>query len=114
MSNQIVLDNIDAAADRYGVDRYILYGIISKVSAAGEKLTMGLQSCRQGECYGVMRVPLDRITSQAAGPYSQSAIEDGIRWLLDVSQCVCKSQKITKLNSDNAKEISNTTQTTRG
>ena len=81
--------------------------MISKLSRAGKKLEKsGRMKCSFGECFGVMRVPLNRVSSNSAGPFSQSAIEDGIVFLLQTTQCVCEARKFTRLNSSNAKEIS--------
>ena len=113
-------DNVDAVAKKYKIDPNILYGLISKVSGGGDKLDFnGTQDCDPNcdpdydycdQCFGVMRVPLDR-SDTSAPPDSQQAIEDGVIWLNEIANCVCESRTKSdgfniKINSKDANKIS--------
>ena len=55
-------------------------------------LVNGYQKCAQGQCYGVMRVPVDRANTTVA-PDSRQAIDDGVKWLTEIATCARVSKK---------------------
>ena len=89
------------AAQKYQIDEYLIAAIISKVSNAGQNLNeTGYQPCLDGsQCFGLMRVPTDRLNlteMEEFGPRSVESIEKGIEWLLEISNCLCESTRLSR------------------
>jgi len=82
-------------------------GLISKLTGVGSDLDdNGYSPCPKAMleleptmCYGLMRVPVNRFSSQDEmekhGPYSEQSIAAGIEYILEIAQCVCESTKLS-------------------
>jgi len=85
------------SSQKYGVNQFLISAIISKVTNVGQDLnTTGLMVCGHNKtCFGLMRVPTDKIDGLndilRSGPNSAESIEVGIKWLLQTANCICQA-----------------------